>query len=249
MGAFRFETDMVGPVRLWLEKRRLVVRQEFETPFGICDLLGCTLNEEHVYERSRLGQKSALGPPLRVHIWHGVPDRDHHRSASLETLHAKYEHILSKEEVLQELQHLVKRRFLRVTRTGTYQKVNGWHPLHKSVVAVELKLRRISEAILQASRYSAFSSESYVALPLELAKRIERDGRFAEFRNRRVGLLGVTTTRTEVVVTPENSHNDSSNPAMTHVVESFWRTHVKGNSSLAAEQGQMAFEHFRTRPR
>jgi hypothetical protein len=64
-----------------------------------------------------------------------------------------------------DLRALIADRFVVVKKNGSFQKVNGWAPLHQRIVAVELKLRRISEALSQGLSNRTFATESYVALP------------------------------------------------------------------------------------
>lgn len=45
---------------------------------------------------------------------------------------------------------------------------------HKTVIAVEAKLKRWREAVMQASRNRCFAHESYVLLPKSVALRLER---------------------------------------------------------------------------
>jgi hypothetical protein len=77
---FRLEQEMVRPAAEWLNGLNLLVKREFHTPWGVCDLVGLRFNEAKVQERLSLGQRSAIGSALRIMLLQQIPDCCAHRS-------------------------------------------------------------------------------------------------------------------------------------------------------------------------
>ena len=103
-------------------------------------------------------------------------------------------------------------------------------PLQDRMVAVELKLSRVEEAMRQALNNLAFADESYVALPGDIARRVaSTPSRWSTFFAAGVGLLGVTRSRCQVVVAPRKIEQWRDKPVQLYCVEKFWRSRVKGN--------------------
>ena len=57
---FAYEQQMAAPATAWLAGQGLMVKREFPTPWGVCDLVGCSLNERRVRRRLALGQRKPL---------------------------------------------------------------------------------------------------------------------------------------------------------------------------------------------
>jgi hypothetical protein len=110
------------------------------------------------------------------------------------------------------------------------QKLNGWMPPQKRLIAVELKVKRVREAMSQALNNFNFAAESYVALPEDLAIRVAaKPARWRSFLDGGVGLLGVTPRSCDIVI---RSHRRSwfFDPAIQfYCIEKFWRTYPKGS--------------------
>lgn len=225
---FRYEEEMHAPVREWLVAQGLRVREQFQTPFGICDLVACTLDPHRVAERRELRQLQTIGPPIRVHIWHRVPDLSTGESISVRNLSHLYAGLLASHELQNHLRHLLESGFLTETSRGRLQKVNGWHPLHEELLAIELKLRRVEEGLAQATRYLGFADHAYLALPLATALRC-LDRMEAE-PDRPVGILGVTLDGVECLWEPAIKDR-VDDVYRTHAVERFWRESLKDSSS------------------
>ncbi|NGP46020.1 hypothetical protein G4V62_14075 [Bacillaceae bacterium SIJ1] len=69
-------------------------------------------------------------------------------------------------------------------------------------ISFEAKLTNWKKAILQATINKKFSSYSYVVLPLELAKRLQKNN-IKYFQNQNVGLIGVSKDRIEYLYKPK----------------------------------------------
>ena len=94
--AFKYESEMAAPVVKWLAGQGMQVKREYPTPWGICDLVGCSFNRTRVRKRLSLGQKQPIGSHLRVLLmWH-IPDAEQHTSTSFERLHREFASFVDK---------------------------------------------------------------------------------------------------------------------------------------------------------
>jgi hypothetical protein len=158
-----------------------------------------------------------------------IPETETGRSLRLETLTREYLTLIPEEDVRQHAEKLIAQKFVRRSSRNGLQRLNGWFPLHKRLMAVELKLTRIDEVMCQARNNLHFADESYVALPSDVALRVflKRE-RWSEFFNQGVGLLSVTLGGCEVLI---RSHGRiEKEPALQfYCVEKFWRSFIKGS--------------------
>jgi len=221
---FGLEAEMAEPVARWMRRRGLSVKKEFAVPWGVCDLVGARLDFANVKRRLLYGQIQPVGSLLRLMILSRIPETASGRSKSLLRLRKDFSPQLSPDQLSAEVEILLRRKFLVSTRTGFFQRRNGWAPLHRSIVAVELKLERIPEAVGQAASNRAFATESYVALPGWLAMQVSRGRRAEEFGRNGVGLLAVWRHGCRELIKPASTEALCNEIVQSHVVERFWRT-------------------------
>ncbi len=221
---FRFESEMARPVLKWLNGNGLAAKTEFHTPCGICDMVGMKFRPSRVRVRLSHGQKHAVGPVLRLHVLWKIPDQESGSSVTFHRLHAESFSSLPPDRLRRELEHLERRKFIASPRRGAYHKVNGWDPLYDRIVAVELKLARVSEAVSQARSNLAFATESYIALPMDRALRIAHGQVGSAIRKQGVGLLGVSRTKCERLFAGSRAAEPCDEILRAHCVERFWRT-------------------------
>jgi len=226
---FDYEHQMVDPAEQWLMSQGLTTKREFSTPWGICDLVGCSLNEERVKQRLVLRQTKPIGPQIRVMILSRIPDQEEGRSITLRKLRNKFAGFFDETRIALEVGRLVNDKFVHITDRGCFQKMNGWVPLHKKIVALELKLTRISDAMHQAISNLEFADESYVGLPMRTAQRLEKGRKKSEFARKGIGLVGITPEKCEVFLEPNAVKSQQNRILQMHCVERFWRTHIKSN--------------------
>lgn len=222
--AFRFEQDMLPSAQRWLYRQGLLVKREFYTPWGVCDLVGVSLNGQRVKERLSFGQKRPIGPLIRVEILNSIPDVKEGQFATLEGLEAEYEGFIDASQIRAAVENLMRNKFIVASAKGGLQKLNGWAPLHSRIVALELKLNRVEEVLDQAASHLAFAEESYTGLPAGLAERIAESPRAARFRSEGVGILSVGRNRCKVVLPPDARRGPKDLALQMHCVERFWRT-------------------------
>ena len=206
-----------------------MVKGEFYTPWGICDPVGVAFDRKRVSKRLRLGQKQPIGPLIRLEILNAIPDAETGHSAIYEELEHAYRDLITPSQLRSEIEKLITGKFVTVSERGTLQKVNGWAPLHTRVVALELKLNRVEEALGQAISHQAFAEESYVGFPTGLAERIATSPRSARFLAEGVGIVSVGKSRCHILLRPGTRRHLISPTLQMHCVERFWRTRAKDN--------------------
>jgi hypothetical protein len=230
---FERESEMAKPVREWLRHQHLLIKSEYVLPWGICDLVGLSFNQKQVAKRLSYRQHRPIGPLQRIDLLRHIPDQESGSAITINCLLKLAEEGEVGYPFERDLQILIANRFIAATKNGSLQKLNGWMPLHERIVAVELKLYRISEAISQALSNRAFATESYMALPAKIAERFVGSARHPGFRNTGIGVLGVTRTTCKVLI-PASRVVEADPTLQTHCVERFWRT--RDNSSSTAVQ-------------
>jgi hypothetical protein len=203
-----------------------MVKEEFFTPWGVCDLVGVALDKRRMKERLRLGQRRPIGPLIRVEILNAIPDVEMGQSASFEELEAEYRDLLTTSQLRVEVESLISNKFVIITERRALQKVNGWAPLHARIVALELKLNRVEDALSQAASHLTFAEESFVGLPTGLAERIANSARAAKFQSEGVGIVSVGKRKCETVLAAEARRHPTNRTLQMHCVERFWRTRL-----------------------
>src|SRR5271165_2659625 len=167
--SFGLESEMSASVRRWFGHEQLLFKEEFALPWGICDFVGLSFDQAQVQKRLQYGQRRPIGPLHRVELLNRIPD---HESGEAVTLRELKRRTFSFQvpTIEDDIQRLIDDHFVIRNSKGSFQKLNGWAPLHRRIVGVELKLSRISEVLAQAASHRAFASESYIAVPAEIAK-------------------------------------------------------------------------------
>lgn len=225
---FQLETEMLEPAVRWLEAEGLRTKTEFITPWGICDLLGVALNQENAELRLSRGQRKPLARPARIALLNHIPEETFITLPRLERELAPW---LSPHDLREELQRLQAWHYLATPRRNSFQKLNGWAPLHDRIVALELKLSRIEEALAQATANLKLTPESYVGLPSPTARRILEGPRRTEFRKLGVGLLSINHGRCEVLIPPAAPRETVDPVFEAYCVERFWSAWITDSSA------------------
>jgi len=225
---FRYESEMTELVENWLLSQDMQVKREYPTPWGICDLVGCSLNKNKVRKRLSLGQRRPIGSHFRVLLLSYIPDAQEKLLTSLEILRKKFGSFLDEPYIQEELQRLKRDKFIQEVRPGWFHKLNGWYPLHKRIVAVELKLTRISEVVSQAQSNLEFADESYVGLPCDKARHLFESRGSKRLVENGIGIIGVRKTGVRVFLRSRIKRDYNSILKM-HCAERFWRTHLRDN--------------------
>ena len=149
----------------------MTAKSEFVTPWGVCDLVGLRFNAENVARRIQLQQTRPVTSITRARF-PSDSGRGNWQIRYVEKLLRRWTGSVPEEAVRKVDRRLVADRLVVLSSKSRLQKVNGWMPLQDRMVAVELKLSRVEEAMRQALNNLAFADESYVALPGEIARRV-----------------------------------------------------------------------------
>lgn len=226
---FDYEDQMAESAMQWLKSLDMLTKREFFASWGICDLVGCSFREENIKKRLALGQSKAIGSYMRLMILSGIPNQEEGKSITIQRLKRKFSAFYDETTVAREVDRLVKDKFVQITSLGALNRLNGWLPLHKKIVALELKLTRISDALQQAVGNLGFADESFVGVPIEVAQRIINTRKRLDFVQEGIGLLGINSAGCKVLLKPTPNSSHRNQIIQMHCVERFWRAFIKGN--------------------
>ena len=219
---FQYEHQMTKPTVRWLESKGLHVKREFPTPWGICDLVGCSFNKQNVKIRIKSGQKNPIGSHFRVLLLNYIPDSKENEFVSFENIYKEFKDFFDESYIGKELQKLKRDKFIEEVRPQCFHKLNGWYPLHNKIIAVELKLKRISEVLSQAQSNLAFAEESYVGLPIDKARSLFNYRKEKQLLENGIGILGIGHNKVQVLLRSKYA-NKSNHILKMHCAERFWR--------------------------
>jgi hypothetical protein len=215
-----------------MQSNDMIVKSEFVTPWGICDLVGLAFNPDRAARRLSLKQTRTVSSITRAVLLLKIPDVEDGKSITVDRLARHCAPSIPEDVVLKEVERLVADRFVIALSRGRLQKVNRWMPLHDRLVAVELKLLRVEQAMRQALNNLRFADESYAALPVEVACRVASSAcRWSRFFDAGVGLLGVSRRSCEILVPARKTSDWTDKAVQLYCVEKFWRSSIRGNSA------------------
>ncbi|MCC7144630.1 MAG: hypothetical protein IT349_21225 [Candidatus Eisenbacteria bacterium] len=224
---FDHEHEMTNTAVRWLGREGFAVKHEFSTPWGVCDLVGVIYDEERVAQRLAYGQKRPISSIARAAALLKIPDVESGDALNLAQLRSRLPGF-SPTLIRSEVDRLIVDGFVHRQPCGSLQKRNGWAPLHTRLVAVELKLRRIEEAMRQALRHLGFASESYVALPAQAADRVlARPERWARYLEAGVGVLRLTPQTCRVSIRSTESCELVDPAIQLLCADRFWTPHLQ----------------------
>jgi hypothetical protein len=218
---------MFQPVLNWLESQNLLIKPEFAMPWGICDVVGVSLDHQRATMRLEYGQKDYLGRISAIALLESIPDEKLGRSITLGSLVREFGDFFTPLEIRGEIERLIRKRFIKSPRLNHFQKLNGWMPLHERVITVELKLSRVEEAFFQASNNRSFATESYVAFPSENALRLAKSKRAARFSEAGIGILSIGADACAVLLRSNVPKSLNSSLAQTQLVDRFWLSYQR----------------------
>jgi len=242
---FARESEMASSVARWMRNSGLVAKSEFVTPWGICDLVGIHFNPRNIARRIKNKQLRSVCSITRALLLSQIPDIDKRETITLEKLIKERSLQLPEDVVRREMSRLIADGFVVSGTRQQLQKINGWMPLQDRLVAVELKLSRIDEALRQAMNNLGFAEESYVALPRDVARRVaSKESRWSEFFNAGVGLLAVGRASCKVLKPARATRNWIDEAIQFYSVEKFWSTRLRDRSSSTPPRRTRASAQF-----
>ena len=230
---FRTESEMRGPVALWLNAQGFLTKAEFPLPWGICDIVGVQFQDARARERLASKQTQPVSSLELLQLLDSLP---HHRAITLARLNRLLAASRSPSQVTADLQRLKAKRLVTFPRRNHIRKQVSWLPLHQRIIAIEMKLRRVAAALAQARAHLMFANESYVALPGDLADHVSATNRRLQFLDCGVGLLSVRPNRTQILLTSSNGLRpcDITPLLQTHCTERFWKMWLTNNGASTA---------------
>jgi hypothetical protein len=232
---FTKESEMAPSVARWMTNSGLAVKSEFVTPWGICDLVGVRFNPKNVALRIKNKQLRPISSITRALLLQRIPEFESREFITLKRLIREDATQFPEDIIRREMTRLIADGFVVSGKRQQLQKINGWMPLQERLVAVELKLSRIGEAMRQAMNNLGFAEESYVALPAEVARYVaSQEPRWSEFFRAGVGLLSVGRASCKILKTANPTRNWIDETVEFYSVEKFWSTNFKGRSSSTA---------------
>lgn len=91
------------------------------------------------------------------------------------------------------LKTLEKKGYIKKENGNFYFKVNGWMPIAEEIIAIEAKMRDWKRGFIQVNRYKTFADRVYLAVPTEIANRVNRK----LLKTHNVGLIVFDSRRDE----------------------------------------------------
>ena len=219
---------MAPSVARWMKANGMTAKPEFVTPWGICDFVGLRFNREKVAQRLQQKQLRPISSITRALLLLQIPDIQTKRSITINSLVRRFATSIPEDVVRGETSRLITDGFVTSSSRRCLQKVNGWMPLHDRIVAVELKLSRVDEAMRQAVNNLGFADESYIALPADVARRVmSSETRWSKFFDLGIGLLSVARHRSRVLRPAEKTGTWTDTAIQLYCVEKFWSTRIR----------------------
>jgi len=154
---FSLESDMTFPARNWLEFAGFTTKDEFRTPWGVCDLVGVKLSKRYIESRLTLGQSRPVGNAKRVALLECIPSG---RDISARELARRTSHLLSVEELPSELKQLQADHFVKRTERDWYSRLIPASTESNLILAVEIKLGKVEEALLSLAKTPSAGAKS-----------------------------------------------------------------------------------------
>ena len=229
---FRSESEMRRPVDRWLVSQGFLTKSEFTLPWGICDIVAVQFREESAKQRVAYRQTRPVRSLELIQLLELMPRR---RAITVAKLRGALAPLRSSSQLDANLQRLKEMRLVSSPRRNQIRKLAPWAPLQRRIVAVEMKLSRVSAALAQAKPHLAFADECYVALPNDVAVRVSEGYRKKDFLDRGVGLLGVTPHDVHVLLRPGPCATEAtlSSLLQAYCTERFWTMWLTSNTASA----------------
>jgi len=151
-----------------------LTKKEVGVGYGIADLVLFKLNPIKCKIRKNHKQYKKLENERAFKIFEFLPEIGQRKKADLDYLSRELK-ISKKILKYKYLKQLLEDKFIKIVDDKYYFKVNGWMPIAKEVIAVEAKLKDWKRGIVQANRYKSFANKTYLAMPAQQEKNIDRE--------------------------------------------------------------------------
>lgn len=198
--------------------------EEFVTPWGVADVLGIRFNLDRVRARIAAGHLDPVGDAHAMQLLLSLPTGG--KPKRIAEVARRFEPLLGAVLFERAVRNLIRKRFV-VQEGASLVRHTDWMPYHEQLVVVELKLRRVDEALAQARRHKAITAESYVGMPAVIAERIAFTERRADFEAAGVGLLSVQDDICKILIPPDLSTKTVLEVQALCAAETCWRKVLK----------------------
>ena len=221
------EKEMTPHFEKWLHVKGYAVKREVQTNEGICDLVGCSFNQDNAKLRKKELRHEHMTNEIQTMIWmtlHSNTKKEEVVYNKLEDVYNKLEDIISRETFEIELAKLIKKGFISEFLDALTIEID-WFPLARSVVSIELKLHDFNGALKQAERYSEYSNFTFVGMPEETCNKLSEE-KLNQLREHQIGLLAFNKRSNSVFEWVEAKRKNVSSVAMivhTRISELFWK--------------------------
>jgi len=155
------------------ENFNFLTKKEIGVGYGIADLVLFKLNPIKCKIRKSHKQYKKLENEKAFKIFEFLPGAGQRKKADLDYLSRELR-ISKKLLKYKYLKQLLEDKFIKVVDGKYYFKVNGWIPIAKEIIAVEAKLKDWKRGIIQANRYKSFANKTYLAMPTQQGKNIDK---------------------------------------------------------------------------
>lgn len=203
--SFRNERAMLSPIHLWLADQGFFTKYEFQTPWGICDLVGVRPLGEKTALRATAGITESIGSAQNVAVFLAIPKANSGRGISVDKLAESLGDYVGSGKLERSIKSLRKKRLIAVTPSGRLHRNDHWHPFFDAIVAVEFKLSRVEEVLLQATHHKGITQDSYVALPMATAQRALESKVRDRIIDRGIGVIGLADQVCTILLPPRRS--------------------------------------------
>src|SRR5688572_3956409 len=118
---------MTPVVRIWLRRRCPTVSEEFQTPQGIADLVGCDWRLKQVRQRLETVGACSFRSRLSAAVWQALSAED---ALSETSLARQFEGVATAHQLRQELQWLGRRHLAEQLDEQRWRRLDAWRPFH-----------------------------------------------------------------------------------------------------------------------
>lgn len=223
----RLETQLESSVWKWLRELSDVAVDQFQTPWGIADLFAVKCDLDRVLMRRDMRQITSSTNDQDIMVLLAIPERASGERTDERRLAKKFAYLLGDGKVRSIIAALKRRRYILVDADGAITRNTPWLPYHNKMWAVELKLQRVDEALVQAKRHLKITPFSYVGLPPLIAERTASSSKAEDFREAGVGLLSISATECLPLIEPVGNQACVDPVYAIAAAERWWGTYLK----------------------
>lgn len=167
------ESDFVHALEKEYRAEGYMTKRELGVGYGVADLVLFRPDKANCEKRINHRQIRPLLNEGYFKVFSSLPDIDtEHEPMDLKKL-SEITHYSTSFLKYTLIPDLKKGRYVKEFKGDYYMKVNGWLPIGDELVAIEAKLHDWKRGFYQANRYRAFADRTYLAVPRNVAARVD----------------------------------------------------------------------------